>query len=318
MKILVTGSSGFIGGSICIQAKALNHYVIGVDRHKRDYLLPYIDDFAHGDFCDDYFYHYLKEVKPDVVIHCAGYIRVDESIANPSKYYNNNVYKSIKLLDLIRDKCPDTHFMFSSTGSVYKAGNSLTESSPTQPITPYSRSKLMMESIIQDYAAAYNLKYTIFRYFNACGAFGTTHGQLPRSPHLLARLFEDETISLYGFDYPTVDGSCIRDYVHVRDIVSAHMFAMDKNLTGVYNIGQGRGFTTNQIIDEYRIRVKDKTINYCPRRPGDPTELVSSVDLIKQKGWASENYLFEIFQDLKLWYQSENFKGLVDGKVYFN
>lgn len=318
MKILVTGSSGFIGGSICIEAKALGHEIVGVDKQKKEYLLPFIDEFIHGDFSNEYLLHFLRNYQPDVVIHCAGSIRVDESVSSPSKYYINNVTKTITFLNMITEVCPKTHFMFSSTGSIYQSGNNLTETSIINPITPYAKTKVMVEDIIQDYASAYNLKFTIFRYFNACGSIGSTHGQLPKSPHLFARMFEDESISLFGINYDTPDGTCIRDYIHVRDIAQAHLFCMDKNITGVYNIGQGKGYSNNQIIDEYIIRVGVKAIKYLPNRPGDPVMLVSSIDKIKELGWQSSFSLYEIFSDLKKWYKSENYKGLVDGKVYFN
>lgn len=314
MNILVTGSSGYIGGSICISAKIKNYHVTGIDMVARDHLQPYMNNFIQVDIEDDYVAYYLQQNKPDVIVHCAGLISVEKSISNPAKYLDYNVSKTIKFLGLVNKYVPQAHVIFSSTGSIYKPGLYLKETDEINPTNPYSFSKWIAEQVISQF----NFKYTIFRYFNACGSLGYTHGQLPRSPHIFAKLFESEAFTLNGINYSTPDGTCIRDYIHIRDLVDAHFFVMDKKLIGTYNIGRSKGYSNMQLYQEFVKQVKFKPLIYGDPRSGDLPVTVSDTEKINQQGWHCKYKLEDMFQDLLLWYHSNNYKRLVDGKVYFD
>lgn len=309
-KVLVTGASGFIGGAISLDIKSYGHQVVGVDLVKKDYLLPYFDKFVEGDIFNNY--DLVKDV--DFVIHCAGFIQVGESVKDPAAYYFNNVVKTIFLLNKIvsENKVP---FYFSSSASVYKSKNEpLTESDPIMPVSPYAFSKYAIERVCEDYRKAYGLKYCIFRYFNACGSLGDLHGQAPGASHILPKLFENDTFVLNGKDFNTIDGTCIRDYVHVRDISEAHMLAMERGAEGIYNLGSGAGFTNGQVINYVIENVGKKTVEVGPRRPGDTDILVADSALATQMlEWQPENGLDDIVSDLTKWYDSDNFKSLKRG-----
>lgn len=303
-KILITGATGFIGGSLCIELKGQGHEIIGVDLVKRDHLLPFMDNFYN----DDIFNQLSLVEEVDLVIHCASSIMVGESVKDPAQYYFNNTLKTVMLLNKIvsTNKVP---FYFSSTASVYKTKNEpLAESDPIMPVSPYSFSKYAIERICEDYRVAYGLQYCIFRYFNACGAYGSLHGQPPGAEHIFPKLFEGDNFTINGNDYDTDDGTCVRDYIHVEDIVKAHTLAMQKGAEGIYNLGNGKGFSNKQIKDYVFSVIGDKPFDYGPRRPGDTDTLVSDPSLAKALlGWAPLNTLDSIVDDLVAWYNSDNF-----------
>jgi len=204
---------------------------------------------------------------------------------DPAEYYNNNVAKTLRLLDIVRKSLPRCRFVFSSSAATYGEPmiSACYESDSCTPLSPYGESKLMIDMILESYHRAYNLNYVSFRYFNACGADPKgRHGQEPGATHLIARLLEatrdDGQFRIYGDDYPTADGTCIRDYVHVEDIARAHALALDLKIpAGIYNLGSNSGTSVKQIMDRARkIIGKMPYIGVEARRAGDPPELTAT------------------------------------------
>jgi UDP-glucose 4-epimerase len=221
---------------------------------------------------------------------------VGPSIKYPSDYYNNNVAKTLHLLNFIVQALPQTRFIFSSSAAVY--GEPIMppchEVDPTEPVSPYGESKLMVEMMLESYHRAYNLNYVAFRYFNACGAdMQARHGQEPGATHIIARVLEslrdDTPFMLYGTNYPTPDGTCVRDYVHVQDIADAHVSALYDNLKpGVYNLGTNQGTSNAEIIKAAtRITGRQLKVVVSDNRQGDPAVLTASADKFGQvyKDW---------------------------------
>jgi UDP-glucose 4-epimerase len=206
-------------------------------------------------------------------------------MTRPGEYYNNNVIKTIHLLDFMLHAIPNTKFIFSSSAATY--GDPIMtpcqEVDPTDPISPYGESKLMVEWILRGYKKAYGLNYVAFRYFNACGADSQArHGQSPGATHIIARVLEairdGREFVLNGEDYPTVDGTCVRDYVHVEDIVASHIRAIDSEIAGgVYNLGTQTGISNREIISAAEeITGRKLSVTLGPRREGDPAMLTAT------------------------------------------
>lgn len=318
-KVIVTGAAGYIGGAICIELKRQGYTVIGIDQRRLpDHLIPYCDSFDRCDFTDNLSLLAVQD-NPVAVIHCAGTSLVGPSIANPELYYNNNVAKTLEYISYIKNYSPDTKFIFSSSASVYgdpASSVSIDETFATNPISPYGESKLMTEMMLKSFSTAYNLKYVSFRYFNACGAVADgLHGQEPGATHIFARLFDaltnQEPFMLYGNDYDTEDGSCVRDYVHVTDIAKAHIIAIEKGIEGIYNIGSDKGYSNLEIINSVRRwskHIGSITIENTIRRQGDPAYLIANPNKLKNDtGWVAENTLQNIIKDLYDWYSSANY-----------
>ncbi len=307
----VTGATGFIGGAICIELKKRGYTVIGLDKVKRKHLMPYMDMFFHTDFEGIPQFHGPAWLECDTIIHCAGSSLVGPSITDPRNYYHNNVGKTIKLLEWCLEN--DMHFMFSSSASVYKTQKRLlVEDDPLEPLSPYAKSKRMIEQIAGDFSEAYGLRATIFRYFNACGAIDELHGQPPGEQHIFPRLFEcTDTFELNGMDYETRDGTCIRDYIHIEDIAQAHVIAMEKSCYGIYNLGSSFGYSNLEIIKAVNKPYKD-----VGRRLGDADCLVADNTLAKAMlGWAPTTTLPYVVDSLKRWYKSENYKRLLNAST---
>ena len=286
MNIIVTGSAGYIGGQIMLQLKDAGHTVYGIDRQQPPrHLLGVCDRFLLQDFASDVALSWIISKQPDAIIHCAGTSLVGPSIQNPSEYYNNNVVKTLKLLDIVKNSLPRTRFIFSSSAATY--GEPIMtpchEVDPCEPVSPYGQSKLMVEQILSSYNRAYGLDYVAFRYFNACGADRQgRHGQAPGATHIIARVLESirdqKDFVLNGNDFPTVDGTCVRDYVHVEDIAGAHILALDRKIEpGVYNLGSNMG-TSNHGIIECALDETQRPLNVVvgARREGDPAVLTAS------------------------------------------
>jgi UDP-glucose 4-epimerase len=313
-KIIVTGAAGYIGGAICIELQKRGYYVIAVDRRRVEHLNQYHDKYINHDFTGVESFLELEK-QPDAIIHCAGTSLVGPSMQHPAEYYDNNVSKTIKYLNYLRIVSPNTKFIFSSSASVYGDPSSsveIDETFETNPISPYGDSKLMVEKILESYYKAYNMPYVSFRYFNACGAVeGGLHGQEPGATHIFARIFEalktKNTFEIYGNDYPTEDGTCIRDYVHVTDIAKAHILAIENSLQGIYNIGSVQGYSNLEVTNKVNDILKEPLqINYNIRRQGDPAYLVAdSKKLQKETGWKAEKDLTQIITDLNDWYNSD-------------
>jgi UDP-glucose-4-epimerase GalE len=288
MNIIVTGVAGYIGGQVALQLKSAGHTVVGIDRRPLQvHQTGQIDSFVQADFDSDIAYKKLLDTQPNAIVHCAGTSLVGPSIANPAEYYINNVTKTLHLLEFISNAMPKTRLIFSSSAAVY--GEPIMtpchEVDPREPVSPYGESKLMVEMMLESYHRAYELDYVAFRYFNACGAdIQARHGQEPGATHIIARVLEslrDNTpFTLYGTNYPTEDGTCVRDYVHVQDIADAHVSALYNNLKpGVYNLGTSKGTSNAEIITAAE-RITGRKLNVIAgeQRTGDPAVLTAGSD----------------------------------------
>ncbi len=300
MRILVTGGAGYIGGFTVRRLLARGHTVVAYDNLSaghRTNVPP--DHLVVGDLKDiDHLDHQLVVNRIDAVLHFAASTSVGESVDHPSKYYQNNLLNSLQLLERVR-RHAIPRFVFSSTAAVYGVPERvpLTEDHPQKPVNPYGQTKLAFEAMLADYAAAYGTGATALRYFNASGAaadarFGEAHDP---ETHLIplvlyAALGKRPHINIFGTDYPTPDGTCIRDYVHVEDLAEAHVLALEKQQAGkltVYNIGSGTGHSVREVIRTCEeVTGKAIPVQEGPRRPGDPPVLVASAEKLKRElGW---------------------------------
>lgn len=287
-SVIVTGSAGYIGGQTALLLKDAGHEVYGIDRREPPrHLLGVVDKFLLQDFSSDIALSWIIAKQPAAIVHCAGTSLVGPSVKDPSEYYNNNVAKTLKLLDIVRRSLPRCRIIFSSSAATYGEPIMIpcSEVDPCEPVSPYGQSKLMIDMILESYHRAYGLDYVSFRYFNACGADPKgRHGQEPGATHLIARVLEatrDNTeFKIYGVDYPTVDGTCVRDYVHVDDIARAHALAIyHKVPAGIYNLGSNQGTTVKQVVERaMAITGKQPEIMFGAARPGDPPMLTASAD----------------------------------------
>jgi UDP-glucose 4-epimerase len=316
MIVVVTGAAGYIGGEIGLLLKDAGHEVVGVDRkHCPEHLsqLNIFDRFVQADFDSDEAYRMLINLHPAAVIHCAGTSLVGPSMTHPSDYWNNNVKKTMNLLNILTSALPKTRLIFSSSAAVY--GNPVMtpcqEIDPRDPFSPYGQSKMTVEWMLDSYHRAYGLSYVAFRYFNACGADSQArHGQEPGATHIIARVLEsirDQTaFTLNGVEYPTPDGTCVRDYVHVEDIARAHVAALDTNTvpSGVYNLGSAAGHSNRQIISA-ATDVTGHTVNVQLGEPraGDPAMLTADSSRFDQlvPGWRKYN-LRDMITHAWAWY----------------
>lgn len=315
--VIVTGSAGYIGGQTALLLKDAGHSVYGIDRRDPPkHLLGVCNGFLFQDFASDVALSWIIQKQPDAIIHCAGTSLVGPSVTDPSEYYNNNVVKTLKMLDVIRRSLPRTRIIFSSSAATYGEPIMVpcSEVDPCEPISPYGQSKLMVDMMLESYHRAYNLNYVSFRYFNACGADPKgRHGQEPGATHLIARYLEatrdDGNFKVYGMDYPTADGTCVRDYVHVDDIARAHTLALSPSIpTGVYNLGSSQGTSVMQVMERARKLVgKMPYISSEARREGDPPMLTASpekFDLVAGS-WRHHN-LDAMIQHAWNWYVRKN------------
>jgi UDP-glucose 4-epimerase len=299
MKLLVTGGAGYISSVVVEELLKQDHSVIVIDNLQegnRDAVLP-LAVFYEGDFGDK---KLLKEIfekhKIEAVLHFAAETTIEFSMTDPRIYFENNVVNGLNLLNvMLEHNCNE--FIFSSTAATFGEPQytPIDEKHPQLPINAYGESKLMFEHILDWYHKAYNLKFNSFRYFNAAGAsekLGEVH---KHESHLIpiiiqAALGQKEKISIFGNDYPTKDGTCIRDYIHVVDLAQAHILALEnleEHPNGKYNLGNGEGFSNLEVLRMVE-KVSDKTINYefSNRRAGDPAVLIASSELArKELGW---------------------------------
>jgi len=313
MNIVVTGVAGYIGGQVALQLKDAGHTVTGIDRRPlQKHQTGLLDSFVLADFDSDTAFKKLLQVRPAAIVHCAGSSLVGPSINSPSDYYFNNVVKTLQLINLIRQAMPQTRFIFSSSAATYGEPVMVPcqEVDPTEPVSPYGQSKLMTDMMLESYYRAYGLDYVSFRYFNACGADPKgRHGQEPKATHIIARVLEsirdDQEFTLYGDNYPTEDGTCIRDYVHVDDIARAHVLALDRKIpSGVYNLGSNTGTSNREIIAAAeRITGKTLQVSVGDQRVGDPPMLTASADKFTNVAgtWQSHN-LDDMIQHAWTWY----------------
>ena len=311
--VIVTGSAGYIGGQTALLLKDAGHEVYGIDRREPPkHLLGVVDKFLLQDFSSDIALSWIIAKQPAAIVHCAGTSLVGPSVKDPSEYYNNNVAKTLKLLDIVRRSLPRTRIIFSSSAATYGEPVMLpiTEVDPVAPVSPYGESKLMIDMMLESYHRAYGLDYVSFRYFNACGADPKgRHGQEPGATHLIAKFLEatrdNGVFKIYGVDYPTIDGTCVRDYVHVDDIARAHALAIYHKIpAGVYNLGSNQGTTVKQVVERaMAITGKKPEIQFGAARAGDPPALTASSDKFNLVAGAWRHYkLDDMIQHAWNWY----------------
>ena len=315
--VIVTGSAGYIGGQTTLLLKDAGHEVYGIDRRDPPkHLRGICDKFLYQDFASDVALSWIIAKQPNAIIHCAGTSLVGPSMQDPAEYYNNNVAKTLRLLDIVRKSLPRCRVIFSSSAATY--GNPIltpiTEDFPGLPVSPYGESKYIIDMILESYRKAYNLDYVSFRYFNACGADPKgRHGQEPDATHLIARYLEatrdNGNFRIYGDDYPTADGTCVRDYVHVEDIARAHALALHHKIpAGVYNLGSNQGHSVKEVMDRARQLVgKMPYISTESRREGDPPMLTASADKFNLFAGAWRHHdLDAMIQHAWNWYVRKN------------
>lgn len=301
LNILVVGGAGYIGSHMVKRLWQLGCQVTTLDNLSGGYRDAVLyGDFVHGDVGDRNLLDQLFSChKFDAVMHFASFIQVGESMQMPSKYYQNNLVNTMNLLHAMQTFCVDK-FIFSSTAAIFGEPEytPIDESHPKQPINPYGRSKLMVEEILADYDRAYGLKSVCLRYFNAAGAdpeglLGERH--YPET-HLIPLVLQvaacrRSSISVYGRDYDTPDGTCIRDYIHIADLCEAHWLALQSLVSGkgsqTYNLGNGNGFSVQQVIDTAsQVTGRSISVEYAPRREGDPACLTANSTLARRVlGW---------------------------------
>jgi UDP-glucose-4-epimerase GalE len=313
MNVVVTGAAGYIGGHIALLLQDAGHTVMGIDRRPCPaHLKDVFNRYVQADFDSDESYRMLIAHRPETIVHCAGTSLVGPSIKNPSDYYHNNVVKTLNLLNIMHNALPKTRLIFSSSAAVYGEPimNPCHEVDPKEPVSPYGESKLMIEQILASYHRAYGLDYVAFRYFNACGADSQgRHGQEPGATHIIARVLESirdgQEFTLNGIDYPTPDGTCVRDYVHVEDIARAHVLALDRRVEpGVYNLGTSQGISNREIIDTaQQVTGSAVVIRVGDRRAGDPPMLTASADKFNRYTTEWKKYsLTDIVKHAWAWY----------------
>lgn len=301
MKVLVTGGAGYIGSHMVAMLLDAGHDVITLDNLSTGYRDAVLGGhFVKGDISDrQQLRALLLNAGIEIVMHFASSIEVGESVIAPGKYYRNNVANTINLLDAMLE-AGVRRIVYSSSAAVYGEPGyvPIDEIHPVKPLNPYGRSKSCVESILTDYDTAHGLRYVSLRYFNAAGAdpggrLGERH--VPES-HLIPRLLQAAMRSGAGFivngsDYPTKDGTCIRDFIHVCDLCDAHMLAVQRLMDGghseTYNVGSGAGYSVLDVIEAARKIVgRDIQVEFGPRRKGDPAVLVANPEkLVKQLGW---------------------------------
>jgi len=293
IDILVIGGAGYIGSIMCKHLKKNGYQPIVLDNLTTGHRQSVKWGPLYEGSLDDttLLNRIFTEHQPKAVMHFAACCYVNESVKEPCKYYRNNVAATITLLEAMVNN-NISNFIFSSSCATYgePVEIPITEDHPQHPINPYGRTKLMIEQILADMSAANNLQYISLRYFNAAGAdpegeLGEDHNP---EPHLIplilnTALGQQKTISIFGDDYPTKDGTCIRDYIHVNDIAQAHLFALEKLLngksSGVYNLGNGGGHSVKEVIDVARkVTGRPIPIEIFDRRAGDPGILISTSD----------------------------------------
>ena len=315
MKIVVTGAAGYIGGQTLLNLVDQGHEVLGIDsRIPPEHLLKTPGVWWHtGDYATEVAFAGIHQFQPDAIIHCAGTSLVGPSVTNPAVYYENNFVKTKQLLDfLIANNMTSTRIVFSSSAATYgePVMTPCQEVDPCEPISPYGQSKLMTEWLLARYGQAYVIDSVAFRYFNACGADSSArHGQEPGATHIIARVLESvrdgRNCTLYGTDYPTPDGTCVRDYIHVEDLAQAHILAVNQSIpAGVYNLGTNRGHSNLEIImtaaTVTKIAVTHKN---GPRRAGDPATLTADAGkFMSASGWQPQYGLEDIIRHAWAWY----------------
>ncbi|WP_297750207.1 UDP-glucose 4-epimerase GalE [uncultured Tessaracoccus sp.] len=319
MKILITGGAGYIGSTVASACEDAGHDVVILDDFstgKREFIQDrplYEGDIADGALVDQIF----SEHRIDAVVHCAAKIVVPESVADPLGYYDNNVGKTVKLLEAL-ERNGNQRFLFSSSASIYAPDENfvVTEQSPLRPNSPYAKTKYLVELILEDFTKASEMRVLSLRYFNPIGTDPKLRSgqQLEHPTHVLAKLLEawqkHETFTVTGVDWPTRDGSGIRDYIHVWDLAQAHVAALEhfdeataSEPYQVFNIGTGNGVTVKELAASFEeISGDPLQVTFGPPRPGD----VAGVYTVSQKakdvlGWEAKLSETDAVRDAIAW-----------------
>ena len=320
MNVLLTGGAGFIGSHVVRALTGAGHRCVAYDNLANGHApavesVPLVRaDVAEGEALRSA----MREHEIDAVIHLAAFIEAGESVATPDKYFQNNTVIGLTLLDAMRD-CGVHRLVFSSTAAVYGTPRRvpIEENDTLAPINPYGASKLCVEYMLRAYAEAYDMGCVSLRYFNVAGADPAADIGEDHSPetHLVPLILQvplgkREKILIFGDDYDTPDGTCIRDFIHVCDLADAHVLALDaaeKGKVRVFNLGNGEGFSVKEVIETCR-EVTDDEIpeELAPRRPGDPARLVaSSQRAASELGWEPKYpYIKEIVSHAWAWHKS--------------
>jgi UDP-glucose 4-epimerase len=308
MRVLVTGGAGYIGSVVSEQLVSDGHEVVIYDNLSKGHRGAVVEGarFVQGDLLEaDQLRHTLNDNRIEAVIHMAASSLVGESVQEPSKYYHNNVVAGLVLLDAMRE-CGIKRIVFSSTAATYGEPEEqpIRETTSTNPTNTYGETKLAFEKAMHWYERAHGLRYASLRYFNAAGATERCGEDHDPETHLIpitlqAAAGKRAHVEIYGDDYPTADGTCIRDYIHVVDLARAHILALDvlSERSAIYNLGcGGDGYSVRDVIETARrVTGKEIPVRMGPRRPGDPAVLIASSDKIKSElGWQPQ------FQDLGL------------------
>ena len=314
MRVIVTGGAGYIGGQTVLKLLDAGHSVFAIDRvWAPDHLEHSGAKWLIGDFAGEVSLRAIETFQPDAIIHCAGTSLVGPSMTDPAEYYDNNFVRTKILCDWLIQRKIKTRILFSSSAATYGSPiiTPCQEVDPVEPISPYGQSKLMIEWMLRAYNSAYGLDYVAFRYFNACGADSQgRHGQKPGATHIIARVLEsirdNAHFTLNGTEFPTNDGTCIRDYVHVEDLADAHIMACESNIPfGVYNLGTNSGHSNQEIITMAE-QVTGQRVNLSvgSARPGDPAMLTADANkFIGTSGWKPQFNLEEIITHAWAWYK---------------
>lgn len=308
MRVMVTGGAGYIGSVVVEELLRDGHDVTVYDNLSKGHLESVPDgiDFYQGDLLEtERLRDSLVEEQVEAVIHMAAYSLVGESVEEPAKYYRNNVIAGLSLLDAMR-AAKVSRLVFSSTAAVYgePARQPINERDPTGPTNPYGETKLAFERALQWYERAYGLRYCSLRYFNAAGATARCGERHDPETHLIPLVLQVASgtrshVEIYGDDYPTRDGTCVRDYIHVVDLARAHILALDQlaNRSAIYNLGcGGEGYTVREVINlASEVTGREIPARVSPRRAGDPAVLLAGSEaIIQDLGWSPQ------YQDLKL------------------
>lgn len=318
MNIFVTGGAGYIGSATAEALLKAGHSVTVYDSlvtgHRQ--AVPAGAQFIHASLEDSQaLAESLTGEKFDAIMHFAAFIEAGESMKDPGRFYQNNLVNSLRLIEMAVE-AGVKRFLLSSTAAVYESSDEpLTEESPLGPTNVYGHTKLVVEQTLEWYRQIYGLNYAALRYFNACGALpGRGEAHQPES-HLIPRVLSVplgklESININGIDYPTPDGTCIRDYIHIADLVAAHLLALEalkEHDRLVYNLGNGSGYSVREVIETARA-VTGHSIPAIefPRRPGDPARLVASPEKIRRElGWVPRHSdLKEILESAWEWHNN--------------
>ncbi len=292
MAVLVTGGAGYIGSVAVDDLIDAGEAIVVLDNLSRGHRDAVNDDaaFYQGDIGDaELVIKICREHDVTAVIHFSAFAYVGESVERPDIYYQNNVVQTALLLDAVRE-CGVRHFVFSSTCATYgePVAIPIDETHPQNPTNPYGRTKLMVEQMLADHDRAFGVKYVALRYFNACGATEKRFERHDPETHLIPLILDAaegkrESVSIFGGDYPTPDGTAIRDYIHISDLSLAHLLALRHLQKGgqsdCFNLGNGNGFSVLEVIDAAkRVTSKDVPYKIERRRAGDPSRLIAKAD----------------------------------------